>query len=49
MTDDKQQSFERKKKKYRAVYRKEIPYREIKGRTLTHEPSSHKKKRKRKK
>ena len=48
MAED-QQAFERKKKKYRAVYRKEIPYREIKGRTLTHEPSSHKKRGKKKK
>jgi hypothetical protein len=32
MTDDKQEIFERKKKRYRTVYRKEVPYRKIKGR-----------------
>jgi hypothetical protein len=28
---DKQEMFERKKKRYKAVYRKEVPYRKIKG------------------
>lgn len=46
---DKQEAFERKKKKYRAVYRKEIPYRNIKGKTLSsHENSGSRKKRRKK-
>lgn len=28
MSEDKQKSFERKKKRYRAVYKKEVPFRE---------------------
>ena len=28
---DKQESFERKKKKYKAVYRKSVPYRKVRG------------------
>jgi hypothetical protein len=32
MTEEKQQNFERKKKQYRAVYRKAVPYRKVKGR-----------------
>jgi hypothetical protein len=31
MPEDKQQFFERKKKRYRAVYKREVPYRKIKG------------------
>ena len=29
---EKQESFERKKKKYKTVYKKAVPYRKIKGR-----------------
>jgi hypothetical protein len=32
MQEEKQELFERKKKKYRAVYKREVPYRKIKGR-----------------
>ncbi len=51
MTDDKEETFERKKKRYKAVYRKEVPYRKIKGKenTLLQEPSGFRKKRVRKK
>lgn len=32
MPDEKQERFERKKKRYRTVYKREVPYRKIKGR-----------------
>ena len=32
MTEEKQKAFESKKKQYRAVYKKAVPYRKVKGR-----------------
>lgn len=32
MSEEKQERFERKKKRYKVVYRREVPYRKIKGR-----------------
>jgi hypothetical protein len=29
--EGKQESFERKKKRYRAVYKREVPFRKVKG------------------
>ena len=31
MSEEKQKHFERKKKRYKAVYKRETPYRKIKG------------------
>ncbi len=32
MPEEKQEHFERRKKRYRAVYKREVPHRKIKGR-----------------
>jgi hypothetical protein len=47
MSGDKQKFFERKKKRYKTVYKREVPFRKIKG--IPSQQSGSKRKRKKRK
>ena len=47
MSDDRQSHFERKKKRYKTIYKREVPYRRIRGMPVQPSESSKKHKKKR--